>query len=105
MRPRAVIAIREPRARFCPTAAPPHLKSGTAAPAVFASDLVRRLEPGYNAGICCWALSEGTSMTQYYLLAALHHLAVFSLFGLVFAELALTQQGLTASLIRRIGKI
>jgi putative membrane protein len=43
-------------------------------------------------------------MMQYYILAVLHHLTVFALFGIVVAELAMTQPGISAATIRRIGK-
>jgi putative membrane protein len=44
-------------------------------------------------------------MTQYYLLAALHHLAVFSLVAVLVAELMLVRPGLDAAAVRRIGKL
>lgn len=42
-------------------------------------------------------------MTQYYLLAALHHLAVFSLVAVAVAELVLTRPGIDAATVRRLG--
>lgn len=44
-------------------------------------------------------------MTQYYLLAILHHFAVFSLVAILAVELALVQPDLTAATIRRIGQL
>ena len=38
-------------------------------------------------------------MTQYYLLAALHHLAVFSLVGVLVAELVSVRPGLDAATV------
>lgn len=42
-------------------------------------------------------------MTQYYLLAALHHLAVFSLVAVLVAEFLLVRPGLEAATVRRLG--
>jgi putative membrane protein len=52
-----------------------------------------------------WLLGFGgeTTMTQYYLLAALHHLAVFSLVGVLVAELVSVRPGLDAAGLRRLG--
>jgi putative membrane protein len=43
-------------------------------------------------------------MTQYYILAILHHFAVFSLVAILAVELALIQTDLTPAIVRRIGK-
>ena len=43
-------------------------------------------------------------MTQYYILAILHHFAVFSLVAILAVELALIHTDLTPAIIRRIGK-
>ena len=42
-------------------------------------------------------------MTQYYILAILHHFAVFSLVAILAVELALIHTDLTPAIIRRIG--
>ena len=44
-------------------------------------------------------------MTQYYLLAVLHHFAVFSLVAILAMELALIHSDLTPAIIRRIGTL
>ena len=44
-------------------------------------------------------------MTQYYLLAVLHHFAVFSLVAILAMELALIHTDLTPAIIRRIGTL
>ena len=44
-------------------------------------------------------------MTQYYLLAVLHHFAVFSLVAILAVELALIHTELTPAIIRRIGQL